>query len=107
MGGEDPLELGPAPGETVLGARDLTVERGLVYLGAAVQIGFRGGDPTEPLSLARLALRPARTDVVATADALIARSQDALAAEATPPEVVYPALAAQLVLGTAAAGAPV
>jgi predicted TIM-barrel fold metal-dependent hydrolase len=106
---QEPLELGPAPGDSVLGGRDLTVERGLVYLGAAVQIGFRGGDPTEPLSLARLALRPARSDVAAVADALIARSLETLAHTDQPPAVpalAYPALVAQLLLGTAAVGVP-
>src|SRR4051812_12235206 len=106
ISGEDPIALGPPPGEKVLGRRDLTAERGLVYIAGAIQAAFRGYDPTEPISLARLALRPARTAAVAYTDGLLAAAQEGLAED---PElvrtVVQPALAAQLVLGTA--GVPV
>jgi predicted TIM-barrel fold metal-dependent hydrolase len=101
IAGEDPIDLGPAPGEGVLGPRDLTSERGLAYLAAAIQMAFRGGQPVEALSLARLALRPARTPAVALADRLIAQAEEALAEpEFLMQRMVYPALGAQLVLGT-------
>ena len=107
VGGEDPVDVGPAPGEEVLGRRDLTVERGLVYVAASVQAAFRGFDPTEPISLARLALRPARTAAVAAADRLLAHAEEALAERPDVfQSVVYPALAAQLVLGTATVPVP-
>ncbi len=101
--GDDPVELGPAPGEGVLGGRDLTCERGLAYLAAAAQAGFREGDPTEPLALARLAMRPARRAVIERADALIAAAQEALAAGAPVRGALQPVLAAQLLLGTPSA----
>jgi hypothetical protein len=65
---------------------------------------FRGYDPVEPLSLARLALGHSERSEVRQADALV---QQALATIAenpeTPRSAVYPAMAAQLVLGTPAA----
>ena len=107
IAGEDPIDLGPAPGEGVLGPRDLSIERGLVYIATAVQAAFREVDPTEPISLARLALRPARTPTVAATDRLRAQAEEDLAAS---PEVVrkviQPALAAQLVLGTPSVPVP-
>jgi predicted TIM-barrel fold metal-dependent hydrolase len=102
VAGDEPADVGPAPEAGVLGARDLASERAVAYLTAAVQISFRGGDPAEPLSLARLALRPARNDAMARADALVAAAQDALAGHPGLREpVTYPALAAQVLLGTA------
>src|SRR3954470_15622347 len=106
IAGDDPIDLGPPPGEKVLGRRDLTAERGLVYIAGAIQAAFRGYDPTEPISLARLALRPARAPGGGDNPGRLAAAQEGLAAD---PElvrtVVQPALAAQLVLGTA--GVPV
>lgn len=102
--GEDPIELGPPPGLDVLGPRDLVAERGIAYLGAACQMMFRGYDPAEPLSLARLALRDSPLEDVRAADALTARAAELAAT--TPPEEragIYPAMAAQLLLGTPAA----
>jgi len=107
VAGEDPIDLGPAPGEEVLGARDLTIERGLVYIATAVQAAFRGVDPREPVSLARLALRPARTPAVAATDRLLEQVENSLASH---PEhirrVIQPAVAAQLVLGTGSVPVP-
>src|SRR5205085_11744459 len=49
VAGDDPIDLGPAPGEEMLGRRDLTTERGLVYIAGAIQAAFRGMDPREPI----------------------------------------------------------
>src|SRR4051794_4552663 len=51
VAGDDPIDLGPAPGEEMLGRRDLTAERGLVYIAGAIQAAFRGFEPPEPPSL--------------------------------------------------------
>jgi hypothetical protein len=102
--GADPIDLGPAPGTSRIGERDLVAERGIAYLAAACQMMFREHDPTEPLSLARLALRDADTPCARAADALTAQAAETAAAN--PPESragVHAAMAAQLLLGTPAA----
>ncbi|MDX6664734.1 MAG: uncharacterized protein QOG68_940 [Solirubrobacteraceae bacterium] len=102
--GEDPIDLGPAPGRSVLGERDLVAERGIAYLAAGCMAMFRGADAIEPLSLARLALRDSRRPVVVQADALVEQAIELTAAN--PPESragIYPVVAAQLVLGTPSA----
>ncbi|MFL5845218.1 MAG: amidohydrolase family protein [Solirubrobacteraceae bacterium] len=104
LAGEDPLDLGPAPGFSRLGERDLVAERGIAYLATACTAMFRGYDPAEPLSLARLATSPSQRPEVVQADALIAQAQELVAAHPDDPrQAVYPAMAAQLVLGTPAA----
>jgi len=55
VAGEDLIDAGPAPGTDGLGPRVLGFERAISYLTGAVMFGFRGGDPTEVLALARLA----------------------------------------------------
>ena len=107
VAGDEPADLGPAPGAEALGERDLLAERGLVYLGAACQMLFRGGDATEAVALARLAFRPARDPVVAAADGLAATAQEALARGfADPAEPALPLLLAQVLLGTPQVGVP-
>lgn len=99
--GEEPIDLGPAPGLGRLGPRDLVCERGIAYLASACQAMFRRLDPSEPLSLARLALRDAPGAAAREADALVAAAARAAAADG--PEArsgIYAALGAQLVLGT-------
>lgn len=104
VAGEEPLDLGPAPGFGSLGERDLVAERGIVYLATACVAMFRGFDPTEPLSLARLALQHSKRPEILAADALV---ETALAMRTDHPDDslagAYPALGAQLVLGTPAA----
>jgi hypothetical protein len=106
LAGERAPDLGPAPGTGRLGARDLGMERAVAYLAGACALGFRGHDPTEPLSLARLALQ--RLDgnaVAALADELVAASlQQAARAGGHPGRTLYGALAAQILCGTAALG---
>lgn len=104
VAGEEPADLGPAPGHGGLGARDLVRERGIAYLATACQAMYRGHDATEPLSLARLALRGSPRTEVRQADALTEAALQALVEwPAEPLAGVYAAMAAQLVLGTPAA----
>ena len=53
IGGQDPLDLGPAPGASP--AVDLLLERVAAHLTAAMGRAFAGGDPDESIGLARLA----------------------------------------------------
>lgn len=102
LDGEAPLDLGPAPGTGRLRERDLGFERAVTYLGLAANLGYRGLDATEPLSLARLALQ--RLDdhpVAAAADALVANDLQRIAENGgAPPGVLYGALAGQILCGT-------
>ena len=103
VGGEEPIELGPAPGGGGLGPRDPGFERVVAHLASACQLSFRLEDPTEPLALARLACQ--RLDdhpAAAVVDELLERTQEAVAG--APPEVrpraVIGALCAQVIAGT-------
>ena len=110
LAGEGPLDLGPPPGAAALGGRDLGFERAVTYLGAACQMGWRGLDPTEPLSLARLALQ--RVDdhpVAAATDALLATDLERLVrgeAEEAGHIVLYGALCGQILCGTPSVHVP-
>jgi predicted TIM-barrel fold metal-dependent hydrolase len=108
LAGAEPLDLGPAPGTRLLGARDLGFERAVTYLGLAANLGWRGLDATEALSLARLALQ--RLDVhpvAAAADALVASDLSRIAAaRGEPVGPLYGALSAQILCGTPAASVP-
>jgi uncharacterized protein len=111
MAGEEPLDLGPAPGLDAVGPRVIEAERVVSYCAAAMQIAFRGLDPTEPLALARLACRTGRGDgaepLLAYADRLLAVAQENLAADPETPRVVTPAmLLALTIAGTPTAGVP-
>jgi len=53
-GGEDPADLGPAPGHERL-SRDPLLERVYSFLLSAIGQGFQGVEPTETLALVRLA----------------------------------------------------
>jgi predicted TIM-barrel fold metal-dependent hydrolase len=108
LAGEEPLDLGPPPGADVLGGRDVGFERAVTYLGVACQLGWHGVDPTEPLSLARLALQ--RVDdhpVAALADGLAAADLERIAARGHGPATfLYGALTAQILCGTPGALVP-
>jgi len=104
ISGDEPIDLGPAPGTRGLGERDLAAESGIAYLAGAAMVMFRGFDPTEPIKLARLALHGARGGFIAQADALAERALELLAENPDVPRAgAYAALGAQLVLGTPAA----
>jgi hypothetical protein len=116
LDGDEPLDLGPAPGPPRPEARRLEHERAVAYLTAAVQGAFRGGDPSEALALARLACQsPAGDPVLARVDELASVAQElsgdaggretgaaGLADEAGPTRWpgIYAVLGAQLVAGT-------
>jgi uncharacterized protein len=105
LAGEPSLDLGPPPGSGCLGPRDLGFERAVTYLGIACNLAFRGHDPIEPLSLARLALRRLDDHPAARiADDLTAASQAAhMSRDGDRHDfVLWGAMAAQLVCGTPA-----
>jgi predicted TIM-barrel fold metal-dependent hydrolase len=104
LDGEQPLDLGPAPGTARLGERDLGFERAVTYLGLASNLGYRGVDATEPLSLARLALqRLDQHPVAIAADALAANDLQRIAANGgAPPGPLFGALCGQILCGTPA-----
>jgi predicted TIM-barrel fold metal-dependent hydrolase len=54
LAGEEPLDLGPAPGLDAI-SHDPLLDRVQTYLTASLPLIMRGGDPTELLALARLA----------------------------------------------------
>jgi hypothetical protein len=107
VAGEDLLDLGRAPGTGGLGPRVLGFERAVSYLTAAAQMTFRGSDPTEPLSLARLACQAqAEREHYAAlreVDDLIAIAQQRFEASGDPYTGVHAVMAAQVLAGTAAA----
>jgi hypothetical protein len=111
MAGEDPLDLGPAPGAAAVGPRVIEAERVVSYCASAMQIAFRGLDPTEPLGLARLACRTGRDDEVGAlldyVDRLLAISQENLAADPEAPRVMTSAaMLALTIAGTPTVGVP-
>jgi predicted TIM-barrel fold metal-dependent hydrolase len=111
MDGEDPLDLGPAPGANAVGPRVIEAERVVSYCASAMQIAFRGLDPTEPLGLARLACRTGRDDEVGAlldyVDRLLAVAQENLAADPESPRVMTSAaMLALTVAGTPTVGVP-
>src|SRR3954468_5126806 len=111
MEGEEPLDLGPPPGAAAVGPR-VSGAGGVVPDAAiAMQIPFRGMDPTEPLALARLACRTGRDDDVGAlldyVDRLLAIAQENLAAEPETPRVMTSAtMLALTIAGTPSAGVP-
>jgi hypothetical protein len=83
----------------------------LSYCASAMQIAFRGLDPTEPLGLARLACRTGRDDEVGAlldyVDRLLQISQENLAAAPDTPRAMTPAaMLALTIAGTPTAGVP-
>jgi predicted TIM-barrel fold metal-dependent hydrolase len=107
IGGDDLLDLGPAPGTDRIGPRVLGFERAVSYLTATIHMTFRGGDPTESLALARLACQVSAEAPFAQrlrdVDALIARAQEGLAS-GDRYAVVVPAMVAQFLAGTSSDG---
>ena len=110
--GEDPLELGPAPGLHAVGERVIEAERVVTYCSIALQLGYRGLDPSEAVALARVACRTCREagpvrELLAYADRLLEIGQEAAAAEPEKPFVAVPAALLALTLaGTPEAGVP-
>lgn len=107
LAGEPPADLGPAPGRGALGHRWLAGERIVAYTAAACQMAFRGGDPTEPLALARLACQVPtggadgdEPQLLRAVDALLARAEAQLPHLAGDRYAIMPAMVANLIAGT-------
>ncbi|HEY4099134.1 MAG TPA: amidohydrolase family protein [Baekduia sp.] len=107
VAGDDLLDLGPAPGTGGIGPRVLGYERAIGYITAAAQMTFRGADPSEALSLARLACQAqAEAEHYAglrAVDALIATAQERFAETGDAYSSIHAAMAAQVLAGTSAA----
>jgi len=111
VAGEDPVDVGPAPGLDAVGRRVIEAERIVSYCAAGLQVAFRGMDPSEPIALARLACRTCRDgevrELLAYVDALLAIGQESAAAHPDVPFAVMPAtLLAMVLAGTPEAGLP-
>lgn len=111
VGGRSRLDLGPAVGPGALGPREPVLERVVAHASSAVQVALRGGDPTEPLALARLACQ--RTDatplagLLAAAEKALVQAQQQLVACPEDRWAALPgALVAQLFAGTPEPGVP-
>jgi hypothetical protein len=105
VSGEDLIDLGPALGDGRLRRRVLAFERIIAYGAAAVQMTFRQGDPTEALSLARLACQAPgdheHREVLGDVDRFFALAQQRLAEGTDPIGLVYPAMIGMVLAGTA------
>jgi hypothetical protein len=111
VAGEDPLDVGPAPGPDAVGRRVIEAERVVTYCAAGLQVAFRGMDPSEPIALARLACRTCRDgdvrELLGYIDALLAIGQESAAAHPDVPFAIMPAtLLAMTLAGTPEAGLP-
>ena len=111
VAGEDPLDVGPAPGVDALGRRVIEAERIVSYCAAGLQVAFRGMDASEPIALARLACRTCRDgeirELLSYVDALLAIGQESAAAHPDVPFALMPAtLLAMVIAGTPEAGLP-
>jgi len=111
MDGEPARELGPAPGPAGIGARVIATERVMSYAATAVQLAFRGADPTEALALARVACRGRSdaplADVLGFLDVTLAIAMEAFARQPERPAAIIPAaLVAVTVAGTPHTGVP-
>jgi predicted TIM-barrel fold metal-dependent hydrolase len=113
LAGEDPADLGPAPGMEALTPRWLAGERVIAYTSTAVMAAFRGAVAMEPLALARLATQVPREGTTGADEAAVLAMLDELLAHAQamgeanperPRALVSAALAAQLVAGTPRCG---
>ena len=98
LAGEEPLDVGPAPGVERLGPRDVMFERVVAHLAIAAHGAYRGWDVDEPLGLAALACHRADDHPVAAAIA------DLLGAArgGGRDEALYAAIGGQLLAGTSA-----
>jgi uncharacterized protein len=109
--GEAPIDVGPPPGAAAVGPRIIEAERVVSYTASAMQIAFRGLDPSEPLGLARLACNTGRDDELGAllryVDALLEIAQENLAADPETPRAIVPAsMLALTIAGTPGAGVP-
>jgi uncharacterized protein len=105
VSGAELLDLGPAPGDGRLQRRVIAYERALAYIASAVQMTFRGGDPSEALALARLACATPpdaeHRETLSEIDRYLALAQQRLSEGVDPIGCVYPAMAGMVIAGTA------
>lgn len=112
LAGDDPADLGPAPGTAAIGRRVLEYERVASYAGIAFQLAYRLDDPTEALALARSGAQTrdtgAKGALLATADLLLARALGRVdpAPERPAFHPMATALAAALLVTTPGLGVP-
>ncbi len=111
VAGEAPRDLGRALGPGALGPRDPALERATAHASSAVQVAFRGGDPTEAIALARLACQTVGGErheaLLGSVDGALARAQAHLVAAPGDGLAGAPgALVAQVLAGTPEAGVP-
>jgi hypothetical protein len=111
VAGEDPLDVGPAPGVHAVGERVIEAERVVSYCSVSLQLAFRGLDPAEPISLARLACQTRRDGDVGSllhyVDGLLSIAQENGRARPDVPFALMPAtLLAMVIAGTPEVGTP-
>jgi len=111
VAGEDPLDVGPAPGVHAVGERVIEAERVVSYCSVSLQLAFRGFDPAEAISLARLACKTRRDGDVGSllhyVDDLLTIAQENGRARPDVPFAVMPAtLLAMVIAGTPEVGTP-
>jgi uncharacterized protein len=111
VAGQEPADVGPAPGHEAVGRRVIEAERVVSYCAAGLQVAFRGMDPSEPIALARLACRTCRdgdvSELLSYVDALLAIGQQSAAAHPDVPFAIMPGtLLAMVIAGTPEAGLP-
>jgi hypothetical protein len=111
VAGEDPADLGPAPGVDAVGHRVIEAERVVSYCSVSLQLAFRGFDPSEAIALARLACKTRRDGTVGAllhyTDSLLEIAQENRAARPDVPYAAMPAtLLAMVIAGTPEVGVP-
>jgi hypothetical protein len=111
VAGEEPLDVGPAPGPEAVGPRVIEAERVVAYCTGGLQVALRGMDPSEPIALARLACRTCRDgevrELLTYVDRLLVIAQENAAAAPDVPFALMPAVLAALMLaGTPTTGVP-
>jgi hypothetical protein len=108
LAGEEPRDLGPAPGPPPH-PQPPAAPRVVQHLTGAISRTMGGGDPTEPLALARLACDVPEDDperpLLARIEMMIAASEAGLdGLPGTLRQVVGPAVSAALLAGTPSVG---
>ncbi|HEX8119685.1 MAG TPA: amidohydrolase family protein [Solirubrobacteraceae bacterium] len=108
LAGDEPLDVGPAPGSARLGPRDVGFERVVAHCAVAANLSFREQPVDEALALAQLACHRAdEHPVAARVGELLQVGREVVArGGGTRDEALYAAMAAQLLAGTAALDLP-
>lgn len=108
LSGDDPIQLGGAPADAVLGPRSARCERVIAHLAIAANAIFRGGEPLEALQLAHAGCQSVREDeeaeLLSGVAELIELAIAAVSGAGTRGTAVMAVLAGQIVAGTPSAG---